>query len=433
MMLSGLNANNRSGRAVRRAIESTRSTCSTCVASSTTWTTSIVAGLACACTALGAPHDHTGGNGSTAAGAQPRPQIVPTFTLPAGHQESMLYHSGEIVQTEWTETWKPICSSDLAGVSTADLVSWASNHMEIFEKAGPGDIIVIDTTGEGGVSGAGINFVFNIGSGVPSAALPAIAAVETYLESLFSDPITVSINISFQAMGAGILGGTSSYFTSSSYTTARAGLINGQDANDTIQDFLPTGSTCPVRYNGSSSTVSQEGIVYWTRANYNATVGTVSGLAASMTFNTQFGWDYNPSNGVAGYSFRDVLVHEVGHALGFVSRVDYGSSVTDMDALDLFRFQTTDGTGDYNPDSSAEWQLRPRLVDYNNPNDQQHTDLVTVEYKMSDGTPYQASHFREQSPNIGIMDPAFASGETYYPNHMKASDLAVFDAIGYDR
>lgn len=416
MMLNGLNAIDRSGRAVRRG----------------SWGMFVGVGFACTCAAA-APHDHAGGGHTTGAAATPRPQLVPTFTMPAGREQATLYHSGEVVDTEWTETWKPICSSDLAGVTTPDLVTWASNHMETFSKAGPGDIIVIDTTGEGGVSGAGINLVFNIGSGVPSSALAAIAAVETYLEAQFSDPITISINISFQAMGAGVLGATSSYFTSSTYTTARSGLINGQDADDTIQDFLPTGSTCPVRYNASSGTVSNEATIYWTRANYRATVGTVTGLAGNMTFNTQFGWDYDPSNGVGGYSFRDVLVHEVGHALGFVSRVDYGSSATDMDALDLFRFQTTDGSGDYNPDSTSEWQLRPRLVDWNNPNDQHHTDLVTVEYKMSDGSPYQASHFREQSPNIGIMDPAFASGETYYPNHLKASDLAVFDAIGYDR
>jgi hypothetical protein len=388
--------------------------------------------------ALAAPHDgHHHGAPPSGAGASTSPEVAPAerpvamqyITLPAGVEEAVLYDTGEVVRTEWMEIWKPICSSDARQVTALDLVTWADTHETEFATAEPGDITIIDS---GGVAG-GLNIIFTLGSSVPSAAIASFTAIESYLEGLFADPITITISVSYQAMGSGILGGTSTFYTSSTYTTARNGLINGQDGDDTIQDSLPTGSTCPVRYNGNSSTVSQEGTVYWTRANYRATVGSVTGNAASMTFNTQFSWDYDPSNGVSNYSFRDVLVHEVGHALGFVSRVDYGASVTDMTSLDLFRFQTTDGTGDYNPDTLAEWQTKARLVDYNTPNDAHHTDLVSVEYKMSDGTPYQASHFREQTANIGIMDPAFAAGQTFYPNYMKASDLAVFDAIGYDR
>ena len=69
----------------------------------------------------------------------------------------------------------------------------------------------------------------------------------------------------------------------------------------------------------------------------------------------------------------------------------------------------------------------------NGPNDAHISDYVTVEYAMSDGSPYQASHFREQTSNLGIMDPAFSSGQTFYPNYMKASDLTAFDGIGWDR
>jgi hypothetical protein len=52
---------------------------------------------------------------------------------------------------------------------------------------------------------------------------------------------------------------------------------------------------------------------------------------------------------------------------------------------------------------------------------------------MSDGSPYQASHFREQSPNIGIMDPAQANGQTYVGRgYFSQADFDVFDFIGYD-
>jgi hypothetical protein len=177
--------------------------------------------------------------------------------------------------------------------------------------------------------------------------------------------------------------------------------------------------------------VTNEDRVFWTIANYNAAVGSVGGTAASMTFNSNFSWDYDPSNGVSGYSFQDVVVHEVGHALGFTSGGDF--RFKDLEALDLLRFQTTDGNGDYNPDSLEEFQTRPRLVSYNKPNDLHHSDLVGVEYRMSDGSPYQMSHLREQPANIGLMDPALAPGETHWPGFFSGADLALFDAIGYDR
>ncbi len=367
-------------------------------------------------------------NGVLAPGtARPRPVSI---VLPAGVEMAELYDTGEVLETEWFQEWHPICGTPSGAVDTPTLIDQVIEHRRQFEDSTK--TVIVDTAGGDGIAGGGINIVFSASASVPASALAALAAVETYIQGLFSDPITVTISVSWQNMGSGVLGSTGSYYTSSTYTTARNGLFNGKDSNDIIQNYLPSGSTIPVRYNGASTLVTNESIVYWTRANYRATVGAVNGTAASMTFNSAFGWDFDPSNGVSGYSFRDVIAHEVGHALGFVSRVDFGASVTDMTALDIFRFQTTDGTGDYNPDSYAEWQIRPRLVDYNSPNDQHHSDLITVEYKMSDGTPYQASHFREQSANIGLMDPALSPGQTFYPNYFKVSDVAMFDAIGYD-
>lgn len=362
------------------------------------------------------------------------PQVPPTgalrviFDEPA--REAVIYATGERVLMSWQSVWKPVCSSDVSRLTVDDLAQMARNHMAQFESARPDELIVVDSA----VRGAGINLVYVLSGSVPAAAVPAFAAVESYIEGLFSDPITVTVNVSFQPLGAGILGGTSSTYGYTSYTTSRTGLVNNRDANDTIQTFLPTGSTIPVRYNGGSSTVTNEDRVFWTLANFNATVGAVAGTAANMTYNTNFTWDYDPSNGISAgaFSFQDVVLHETGHALGFTSGADF--RVNDLETLDLFRFQSTDGSGDYNPDTTAEFQVRPRLVDYNVPNDAHISDLISAEYRMSDGSPYQASHFREQtSPYIGLMDPAFTYGETHYPNFFQAADLAMFDAIGYDR
>ena len=350
----------------------------------------------------------------------------PTLVIAGEPEVSTIYADGSRIMVETSERWKLVCGSNLSGVSEFDLRLWADRH---YLEMAAGSVVVLDSGRD-----AGLDLVFNIGSSVPTAARPAITRAEQYLEGLFGDAVTVTLNISFQDMGGGgVIGATSpAYVNNVAYSTSRNGLINGMDDDDVIQTWLPTGSTVPVRYNGNSSAVTNESVVQWTKANYKAAIGTVSGSAASITFNTQFPFDYDPSNGISSgqMSFVDVLIHEVGHALGFVSAADWTYS-TAVTSLDLYRFQRSGTT--YNPGTYEQFQTFPRLVDYNTPEDAHISDIITNEYRMSDGDPYQASHFREQSANwIGLMDPAFAYGETHYPNYFTMADINMFDAIGWD-
>jgi hypothetical protein len=105
----------------------------------------------------------------------------------------------------------------------------------------------------------------------------------------------------------------------------------------------------------------------------------------------------------------------------------------DIEALDIYRFQRTDGTGDFNPDSYAEFQTTARLVDKNLPNNDAVSDIIIAQYKMEDGIPYQASHFYDKNPPIGIMDPVLGQGQTFVPGYFSAADKRLFDAIGWDR
>ncbi|MSR18778.1 MAG: hypothetical protein EXS00_06385 [Phycisphaerales bacterium] len=367
-----------------------------------------------------------GGTGSKPPEASLRNDLdAAIVVLPS--ETAVLYDTGEEINTDWIEVWRPMCGSRAGILNSADMANIASNHQR--ELSDPASLRIVDTPQDG--LAVTLNIVFVLASSVPSAAVPAFTKVEQYLESKFTDPVTITITVSFANLGSGILGGTTPSYTTSSYTNARAGLVNNRDSTDTIQPLLPTGSTISVRYSGSSATITAENTVYWTRAAYKSTVGSVTGNDASMQFNTAFTWDYDPTNGVSGVSFVDVAIHEVGHAMGYVSAAGVWSNESTV--LDLYRFQYTDGTADYNPDTAAEFTARPRLVASNSPDDAHITDLSPTEYRMSDGSPYQASHFREQTLNIGIMDPAFSSNTTFYPNYMKTSDLACFDAIGWDR
>ncbi len=387
----------------------------------------LVCGLLLASTLAARAHgpNHRAADDPTA----PPPAGIPVYIVSLEPELSTLYCDGSQIEIQSEAHWRFMCNSDLRGRTALELEQIAHAHDAVLAD---GPVLTVDQR----IRGAGINIVFNLGGSVPSAAIPAFAAAETYIENLFSDPITVSIDVTFQSLPSGVIGATSSqYVTNVTYATSRSGLINGMDSNDFIQNYLPLGNTIPVRYNGNSSTITNEGFINWTRANYRATVGTTSGTAASMAFSTSMAFDYDPSDGVPGslISFVDVVIHEVGHALGFVSGAD-STTASYMNAMDIFRFQRTDGAFDYNPDTPEEWQVRPRLVHYNTPNDEHCLDVAgsTLDYWMEDGNPWQASHFKEQTPPIGLMDPALANGETRYPNYFTTRDIAVFDAIGYD-
>ncbi len=350
----------------------------------------------------------------------------PVYIIPGSPQVTHLYSDGSELVVDTSEVWT-VTALQVPGVSVDDLQQYSEMHQALL-KDGP--VTVVDRGGRD----RSFNIVFNADSSVPSDAITALGIAEAYLEEQFSDNITVTLSISFQNLGSGgIIGAASTqYVNGVAYSTCRSGLQNGADANDVIEAWLPTGSYVPVRWNASNTSVSSEYQIDVTRAAYNATIGTVTGTSGSISFNTQMSFDYNPANGCSSgqISFVDVVNHEVGHTLGFTSSTDYGMRPK---ILDLYRFQRTDGSNDYNPDSYAEFQTTPRLIDYNNPDDQHISDIIDAEYRMSDGDPWQGSHFREQSsPWIGLMDPAFSYGETHYPDYFSDADKAMFDAIGYD-
>lgn len=354
---------------------------------------------------------------------------APILVEPGPREKSTFYSNGAEHEVQTETVWRPMCGSDTSNVTVDELRRIAQLSKEA-AAAHPW----IGAAQGGVVSGqGGLDLVFNVTSALPAGASEALLAVEQYIESQFSDPVTVVINIGFASLGPGILGSTGSSYTNTSWPNARAGLQADMDPDDSIQSFLPAGSTIPVRYNGNTADVTNENRVYFTLANYRAAIGTVSGTAASMTFSSNFSWDYTPpSINPGAYCFQSVITHEVGHALGFTSGADFRFS--DIEALDIYRFQRSDGSGDYNPDTLAEFTTTARMVDQNAPgtDNDVNSDLITVEYQMSDGVPNQASHFAARNPGIYIMDPSLSSGETFYPDFFRSGDSDMFDAIGWD-
>lgn len=351
--------------------------------------------------------------------------------VPDAPRIATLHADGRRIVVPIETVWQPMCWHDAGALSHADLLRIAAESVRN-EASGDGTAARTAPPDGGSLAGGGFNLVFDINASVPQDAQDALDRVSAFYERQFDDDVTVTVNVEFDgSLPGGVLGATSTAFTNVTWNASRNGLRNGMDATDIIQDFLPPGSSIPVRYNGNSAFITNENRVFWTIANFNAAVGFISGDAGSLRFNENIDWDYNPDDGVSGYSFVDVVIHEVGHALGFASGVDFRDH--DIEALDIFRFQRTDGAFDYNPDTYEEFRTTPRLATYNLPNNDVVSDIKIATYKMSDGFPYQASHFYDKNPSIGVMDPVLGQGQTFAPKFFSPADKRMFDAIGWDR
>jgi hypothetical protein len=361
-------------------------------------------------------------------------EAVPTphFIEPGPVQQAVSMRTGEVQNIQTEILWMPICGSNNSAFTSGEFENWVKSRRSKFD---PESYQIINTSNPT----TGINIVISTNATVPADAVTALGEVEIYLESLFDDPISVGIMIDFDgSLPSGILGATGVYTATSpvSWITARQDFIDDMDYDDYVQLFFPE-NYLPVRYS-SSTAITNENRCYFGWANYGAVGYFISGFSGETSFNPDVNWDYDPSDGVPSYKycFQSTATHEIGHSLGFLSRAeDWYQPNSDIYAMDAFRFQRTDGTGDYNPDEIAEFQTAPRLVDYNYPNDQHIVNIFTaldedIERRMSDGSPWQASHLRPGAG--GNMEPYANPGETDYPDFYKRADLDIFDAIGYD-
>ena len=185
------------------------------------------------------------------------------------------------------------------------------------------------------------------------------------------------------------------------------------------------------------------------------TAASTAGCDGRVTFSSTFGFDFNPTDGITEntFDFIGVAIHEIGHALGFVSGVDYydydgkpngpgvaGGLTYDFNdtslfsALDMFRYSNdptnlVPGTApvlDLSVGSNSYFSLDGGVTNYGG-------GFFSTGAYNGDGR--QASHWKDASganrcgPQLGIMDPTFCFAQT---GEVTSLDLAAFDAIGYN-
>ncbi|MFP4124328.1 MAG: NF038122 family metalloprotease, partial [Coleofasciculus sp.] len=220
----------------------------------------------------------------------------------------------------------------------------------------------------GATAAQALQFNFSPSSGTSQQAIDGFTAAGDLWSDLFTDNVTVNIDIGFESLGSGILGQASSNTIGNRYSNVRNALTNERVSADdfTAVANLPTGSfldfltTDPfsgntIRDNNSSTNNYYLDI---NRANAKA-LGLLSGnnssTDATIKFNSDFNFDFNPDNGISSnaFDFVGIAAHEIGHALGFVSGVDIVDYYSEPDGpgaplsldryrifspLDLFRY-----------------------------------------------------------------------------------------------
>jgi len=199
---------------------------------------------------------------------------------------------------------------------------------------------------------------------------------------------------------------------------------------------------------------------------------------ASLTFSSAFNFDFDPSDGISTdtQDFISVAIHEMGHALGFVSGTDlydfYGGdpatggkrgpgfnvglgvnwdNESALSVWDLFRYSTNGpNASGFDPATGKRYlQLDPNrgaafsidgVTPFNarNSSEAEFANLSTGRYN---GDGQQASHWKDgtgftdelncfvPSRQVGIMDPTSGSCQE---GIVTSNDLAAFDAMGYN-
>lgn len=348
------------------------------------------------------------------------------------------------------------------------------------------NIVLVDSTNSFGTSPNGADALF------------AFQKAANYWNKTLTNDVTLHFDISFAALGSNVLGSTRSYSNYLAVTDAYAGLAaTGTTALDAIAvanlSKLNAGGGLTIRTNNYFDVANKVGIQDGTTTrtgnaiinNYldvNQSVikalgmtgktGALNKYDATIKFSSQFAFDFDPSNGIdAGkYDFTAVAVHEIGHALGFVSGADtfdilmhgkgplaasfeagdFGSAdIADFNVgstLDLFRYGNSVGA-----DGKAilQWSAnRPAYFSIDGKTvfgigDAAFQEPATFSTGSFSGDGAQASHWKDNigfidpdapgcfqsSRQVGIMDP---TSSPCFTENVTRNDIAAFDAMGWN-
>jgi hypothetical protein len=278
----------------------------------------------------------------------------------------------------------------------------------------------------------------------PAAQQGFVAAAARW-QALIKSPITVIMDVDFgptrfgEPYPDGVLGSTSSQIVggSNNYNAIRSALVSkASPAEAATIAALPTGSV-PTDI-GNAPTVYTAATVFRAlgllAAVANPTTETNLGAPPKIGFNSDVPWDFDPSNGIDNdkIDFDATAVHEIGHALGFISMTGYreldSSFPIAVSTWDLFRFRPGVASGTF---GSGQRVLSSggSQVFFGGAS---ALGLSTGRPDGSGGDQQQASHWKSRYDNpggyIGVMDPTGALGDR---DVITQADVVALDRMGY--
>lgn len=304
-------------------------------------------------------------------------------------------------------------------------------------------INLIDT---GGVTGTEAETGFNIAA--------------NFWGDLLTNDVVINLGVGFQALDEGIIGSTGSTRNDVSVANWQAG-INATKSNSTIDQTavlpgLSDDGGVSALYNpynaenqthDSSVTALIDGKrssqVLWTNSAILKAIGvdtSTDSIDGNINFSSNFSFDFDPSDGIEDntFDFLSVAIHEIGHALGFISGVDImdffsgpnGGSTISYDLTDTSIFSALDMFR-YSAEDVLDWRVGGETYFSI---DGGATALFDNTFSTGrfNGDGQQASHWKDLggcSDQLGILDPNSCFGQM---GEVTGLDIAAYDAMGWN-